>query len=636
MRIFRSTLITLVATGISTIAAAQNFKVCTTDAGGVLQPKFGVVPSLVVHSDTIMDLQRSALGLPGDAGERVFSFKRTITNILSSAGSVSDLAAAEAFLQTMIGTFQPANEFALNAAAGVNMPFDFRPNEAQMVPAALLDETSPFGMKPLAVFNRFDLAPDNWAHCGEHRIIFGKELAATAPPGSPRFLMIFEASVPNPAPEKGADGCRPIAEFWAKLSDPQLSPTEIARRLSAFFYEGRTSPNLPKPDLLGPVISYQNLGGDGGRGQVRGNLFMEQRWQLREWLTQRTFSTSGSLAFVPTTVKANPLAELYRDNVSILTKGGGAIPNLKVAVDLLHGQFVQALTNSIGKGLLSETSDKHRNLVLSLPSFDLGSAAGSEVTADTVLLNTIGLNNDDKFNEFQSVSQGPEDVPGQPAAQSLTLRMLLDAFAALPNNDVPPQNAQILLNRATAASCGGCHMTAAKSQGFSGPGVPVLRRADNTELLWPDVAGAFVHVNETTRTLSPALREAFLPFRRYVLARFVCTPGDPEYQVSSVTAVAAPTRTGVAPALPAAVVRQLEIGSPFVTDLILEQASRDGPKTAAPDMTEQTSESLNETIAALPPDQRLALQRKVNDALFLAREIEMSRPGAFVETRRPH
>ena len=70
-------------------------------------------------------------------------------------------------------------------------------------------------MKPLAVFNRFDLAPADFAHCGEYRIVYGKENPAFAPN---RFLLIFEASVPNPDPDEGEAGCRPITEFWAGLS----------------------------------------------------------------------------------------------------------------------------------------------------------------------------------------------------------------------------------------------------------------------------------------------------------------------------------------------------------------------------------------------------------------------------------
>ncbi len=47
--------------------------------------------------------------------------------------------------------------------------------------------------------------------------------------------------MPNPDPAAGEAGCRPITEFWAGLSGLS-DDTEIAKRLSAFFYEGKTDP----------------------------------------------------------------------------------------------------------------------------------------------------------------------------------------------------------------------------------------------------------------------------------------------------------------------------------------------------------------------------------------------------------
>ena len=229
----------------------------------------------------------------------------------------------------------------------------------------MLDPASDEAMKPLALFNRFDLAPDNWSHCGEHRIVYGKKKSADGA----RFLMIFEAMVPNP--RTVADGCKPIAEFWANLSDGALTDIERGQRLSAFYYEGKTSPTLASPDLKTPVVDYRNYGSDGGRGQVRANMFMDQPWQLREWLTQRTFDpTPGSqkLAFVPTTVKDNPLAELYHDS---LAGTDLAANNVAATLDLVHGQFVQALTSTIGPRLLSETTAKHQDLVNALSQFHL-------------------------------------------------------------------------------------------------------------------------------------------------------------------------------------------------------------------------------------------------------------------------
>ena len=288
------------------------------------------------------------------------------------------------------------------------VPFDNRSGEVSRLNAAgLLDETdtsaTSIAMRPLALFNRFDLSPDNWSHCGEHRIVYGK-INPDVPTAPNRFLLIFEAAVPNPDPAAGEAGCRPITEFWARLSGSTAgSDTDIAKKLHAFFYQGKTDPSLTRADLLGPVVDFRNYGGDGNRGQVRGNIFMQFPWQLREWLTQLTFDPNQRIAFVTDTVKDNPVAELYKDD---LTGTGFLNANVGAAVTVLHGDFVQALSTTIRDGLMSEETTKHRTLKDGLPTFDLGS---DPVAEPEVLLNTIALGNDNRFNEHQSTSLGPSD-----------------------------------------------------------------------------------------------------------------------------------------------------------------------------------------------------------------------------------
>ena len=43
-----------------------------------------------------------------------------------------------------------------------------------------------------------------------------------------------------------------------------------------------------------------------------------------------------------------------------------------------------------------------------------------------------------------------------------------------------------------------------------------------------------------------------------------------------------------------------------------------------------------EAIDQLPPADRAILRQKVHEEIAQAREIELQRPGAFVEVRRPH
>ena len=100
-------------------------------------------------------------------------------------------------------------------------------------------------------------------------------------------------------------------------------------------------------------------------------MFMQQPWQLREWRTQLTFDPNQQIAFVTDTVKNNPIAELYKDD---LTDTGLLAANVGAAVTGLHGDFVQALSTTIRAGLMSEETTKYRTLKNDLPKFNLGTA----------------------------------------------------------------------------------------------------------------------------------------------------------------------------------------------------------------------------------------------------------------------
>lgn len=599
---------------------------CTVGEDERFVLEFEVNPSLVVHSDAVMDTTRGDLGLDGVATERAFAFRRTIEAILDSANSTSDAGAQAQFVQIMIDSFQSPTGHALNAGAGIVMPLDDRSEASELSAADLLDDASPTAMKPLALFNRFDLAPDNWSHCGEHRIVYGRERPDPTTPFD-RFLVIFEAMVPNPDPAAGAAGCRRVAEFWAGLTG--ASEAEQASRLSAFFYDGQTG--HADGDLDAPVVSFRNYGGDGNRGQVRANAFMDQPWQLREWLTQLTFAQSGpALAFVPVTVKDSPLAQLYRDDISgdpELANG-----NVPAAVAGLHGQFIQALTSTIASQLMSEGSTKHQTLADGLASYDLGAMPVSEAT---ILLNTIALGNDDKFNEHQSVSQGGADVPGEPAGSSVAVVQLLDQVGAVPTPDVNAQSGQTLLNRARAVTCGGCHMTAARSTGgfFGPPGVIVRENADATVVRWPDIhADGFVHVSENSRGLSPALEQAFLPTRRYVMGRYLCetlaaapVPEPEPEPVPEPYALMLAHRD-----LPMEAVTQ---GRSYVDAIIDDYAAE---TTGQPAARAAGAVAIGSAVEDMSASELGALRGLVTDAIDAARAVERQRSGAFYATRRPH
>jgi hypothetical protein len=607
-------------------ALAQEF--CVRGEGdGPISLGYDVKPSLVAHSDAIMDATRGDLGLDGEADERAFSFRRTIDAILESVpeelrGPIDD-DMRRGFVQTMIDSFQPPGGKALNAEAGVLMPLQSRSEATELTAEAMLDDASPNAMKPLALFNRLDLADEAWTHCGEHRIVYGRQPADP----SDRFTLIFEAMVPNPDPASGAEGCRRVAEFWAGLTGQD--ELEQTRRLSEFYYEGGTG--HADGDLEGPVVSFRNYGGDGHRGQVRANAFMQPPWQLREWLTQLSFSTEATpVVFVPVTVKDNPLAQLYRDDIMVdpeLVAG-----NIPAVLTSLHGQFIQALTSSISQQLLSEGTAKHQDFVANLSRYDLGAAP---VDADDVLLNTIALGNDDRFNEHQSVSQGGEDVPG--AVDSITVTALLDQVGATPSPHLNQQSGQTILNRARAGSCGGCHMTASRSAGgfFQGPGAIVLEKEDGSVVRWPDIHGdLFVHVSEKTRELSPALEDNFLPVRRYAMGRYLCDELDEEPPTAEPGETPYVARA-VALDVPA---EDVEQPARFVDRVIASymQAAGTAAADGAPADPAAAQAQDRAALAGMSPAARNAVRRQIAEVIGAMRDEERAEPGAFYATRRPH
>jgi len=102
-------------------------------------------------------------------------------------------------------------------------------------PEGPLAKSNPFAGDhiPLALVNRFDLAPADGSNCGQYRIVFAKTSNSTFT----RVHFIFEAVLPNPNPSEGIAACRPVAQFWADLSNVNSS-SERRARLDAFFFTG--------------------------------------------------------------------------------------------------------------------------------------------------------------------------------------------------------------------------------------------------------------------------------------------------------------------------------------------------------------------------------------------------------------
>lgn len=190
-----------------------------------------------------------------------------------------------------------------------SFPYDCRPPPSEGAQAACESLSDPAcAYVPIGLFNRFDLAPDDGANCGEHRIIFAKQSGQSDP--FDRNLVIFEAVVPNPRPQHGLAGCRRLIEEWAALSVID-GVEQRAARLERMYFQGVAS--------YRGVLDFENFGDNPqGSGQIRTNQFMVRSapfiWTLREFKTTRSCAGRDCTATLrPVTDKNNPIGLLFGD-----------------------------------------------------------------------------------------------------------------------------------------------------------------------------------------------------------------------------------------------------------------------------------------------------------------------------------
>ena len=324
-------------------------------------------------------------------------------------------------------------------------------------------ENNPEAYLPIGLSNRFDLAPADGSHCGEHRIVYARRAGIANL--RQRNLVIIEAIMPNPHPQQGLKGCRKLAEHWAKLSALD-DLEERADELEALYFAG--IPGFP------PVIHVDHLG-QLGPGQVRTNQFIQEgvdpgAWSLREFKLRRTCAADGScseLRFVPVTDKLNPFGPLFA-------------PGLHARADAFQTAFV---------------------------------AQTAALAADT--LAEIDLEVDDAFDTGQSQASGSDEnrylvqfgIAPSPLRAALEAELARLALPLLPED---------LVARAQALSCAGCHRHS-NGQPLGGglvwPSSLGFTHVTERETEIVDGSVAF--------RISPALVSAFLPKRKQVLEDYL-------------------------------------------------------------------------------------------------------------------
>ncbi len=231
-----------------------------------------------------------------------FSFQRVMTAITTSGKATNTpLTLFKEWMQTFANCTDPKID---PEGYGIQCPRA----ESQFSTINPFSQTGPHYI-PVAVMNRFDLAPTSGADCGEYRVVF----ALTGSPGDRAFI-IFEARLPNPTPAQGLTGCAPVADFWAQLST-DASATSRATKLEQFYFSGLVAGTVKfEPVVKATHYGLAATGTPRSGGQIRTNFFKGfQEWQLREFKLSKPCALGASckLKAEHVTVKTNPADELF-------------------------------------------------------------------------------------------------------------------------------------------------------------------------------------------------------------------------------------------------------------------------------------------------------------------------------------
>ena len=349
-------------------------------------------------------------------------------------------------------------------------------NEAEIAAGLAFNPTAHEGYSAIAYSNRFDLADGEGLNCGEYRVIFARNSGKTD--AIDRNLIIVEALLPNPQSASGLKGCRAILEFWASLSNSQMTQTDRGAALRDFYLNGLPAENVRAP------IDRRNFAP--GTGQIRTNQFLDQLdhgfdWTLREF---KIVDIAGALVMQPENVKSNP-------GVALFSAG---------ATDQRVAAFEDAVVSQL---------------------WALRGKAGGEVNRAA-----FSFNNSVLFNSFESDESNPTegDVlaafdPAGPLAQKITAALSAAGSTLTADN---------IIRRLRVQTCAGCHHYSGGDAGLGG-GMEA----------WPGTLGdpgggeqGFTHVSERELDIGPdgpgtrfrisgVLDEVLIPARAQVMSAFL-------------------------------------------------------------------------------------------------------------------
>lgn len=386
-----------------------------------------------------------------------FGLRRTVQAILdSSEGAAST---PEDFIASLLATFN--DDSRVNPDSTLTVPVDVRPGEAGLSPSELLDPANAKGLRVVGIFNRFERMPMMGEFCGSARLVY---VMPTDDANGSTITLMFDAAVPNPDMAQGREGCRVVADFWAGLSDID-DPAERAAALETFFYVGTA--DLPA------VVKFANLQGNGA---ITTDHFINGvKWQMR------SFNTGLNDGMVPIArpVRVNaPITELFDSDFDPAAAGPAWAETDPAVFATQRAAFQQDfIAMQVARLIAPEKS-------------------GNALTNQSIVLG-FGVGFGLPYRDFQSDSDETDD-----AAVHADEAFRTAITAELEGTDL---TAEIVLNRANALTCGGCHYSAIGDQvGVDSNGNPVT---------WPEAApGGFVHINEKGE-ISELLEVYWLPDR---------------------------------------------------------------------------------------------------------------------------
>jgi hypothetical protein len=471
------------ALGVVAVAAACSAAPGSEPVASTLQAASGSCATAVVVDRSLFpalvtpEVNSTTANPFGVAALKNFSLEAVLNQIVSTGAKGSNLTALGLY-QEMLNTLnQPPCTGTINGFPVVCPR-----------PEGGLSSINPFTgdqLVPVALSNRFDLAPADGSNCGQYRVVYALQTPIVGV--AFRFLMIFEAVLPNPEPSQGLTACLPVARFWDDLSASSVDPTTFASKLKTFYFDGIAGLEGNKP--FPPVISAANYGigapTNVNTGQIRVNMLASQlfeflgQWQLREFTLSQSCTGSGTtevctLKAHNTMVKNNPFGELF-------AKGGDGTFQTQAAA--FQNEFISQV-----QSLAADT----------IPA----------ISMTTPIADNAGQSNEVDGTDDYSCQAGfalakGDGLCSQPAKNTSLSDAIQTKLTALKITNLTPED---ILQRATTQSCAGCHQ-------FS-PGTNL-----GGGLTWPASEG-FTHVNEKGQ-ISAALIGSFLPARSKTLTTFI-------------------------------------------------------------------------------------------------------------------